>query len=105
MAHLFAFFKLFHLSLTVFFNQWFPLRDETSFLDSFSVFFCQNLLRMVAYINFCLFSPAPSTACSLFTLSVKNQARLTRTIEGSYSPVFIVSKVHTLFSKSCKTFS
>ena len=53
--------------------------------------FCQKLLRMVVSINFCLFPPTPSIVyVHFFTISVKNQARLTRKIIGSFSRVFTV---------------
>ena len=58
------------------------------------MFFCQNLLRMVVYINFCLFPL--NIACSLLTMSVKNQAKLARKILGSYSRGFTVSQSDTV---------
>ena len=51
--------------------------------------FFQNLLGIVVWINFCLFYP-PTQHVHLFTISVKNQARLARKIVGSYSWVFTV---------------
>ena len=66
------------------------LRDEDSLLGSFSVLFYQNVLGMIVLINFHLFPPTPSTAVHLFTISLKNQAKLTRKIAGSYSRGFTV---------------
>ena len=47
-------------------------------------------MRMAVSINFHLFVPSPSIACSLFTISVKNQARLKGKIVRSYARVFTV---------------
>ena len=56
--------------------------------------FYQNLLRVVDLINFHLFSPNPSTQnVHLFTISGKNQDRLTWKIVDSYSRVFTVSYI------------
>ena len=58
---------------------------------------------MVVYVNFCLFPlyqltppPPPPKHVHLFTISVKNQARPTRKIVGSYSQVFTVSVIKFL---------
>ena len=61
-------------------------------LRSISVSFCQNLIQMVVLINFCLFpsSPSPPWHFDLFTISIKNQVRLTQKIVDSYSWVFTV---------------
>ena len=52
--------------------------------------FFQNLLGMVAQINFCLFPLTPTQHVHSFTISVKNQARPARKIVGSYARVFTV---------------
>ena len=74
------------------------LRDENSLLGSFS--FYQNLLRMADLINFHLLPLIPSTECSFnyHIMSVKNQARLTGKIVGSYLRVFTLGIITTIYS-------
>ena len=48
---------------------------------------------MVVLTNFHFFPPTPPKHVHLFPISVKNQARLTHIIVGSYSQVFTVDVV------------